>query len=63
MIIPIKSKTKEKYYVIANNDISDSKCRGDSQIENIHIISIITIHELPILSIQFYDYRPKLSSL
>jgi hypothetical protein len=41
MIIQIKSKRKEKYYVIANNDISDSKCRGRSQIENIHIISII----------------------
>ena len=27
MIIQIKSKRKEKYYVIANNDISDSKCR------------------------------------
>jgi hypothetical protein len=30
MIIQIKSKRKEKYYVIANNDISDSKCRGHS---------------------------------
>jgi hypothetical protein len=46
MIIQIKSKRKEKYYVIANNDISDSKCRGHSQIENIHIISIIRIHKL-----------------
>jgi hypothetical protein len=46
MIIQIKSKRKEKYYVIANNDISDSKCMGHSQIENIHIISIIRIHKL-----------------